>query len=165
MVKFILAQTSGVHLSGILCYYPFNDSFTFNNICIRNCAVYSQQHNTWLHYLFLSQHNREERSQTEDGLQDTVGIRLSANTSRAVSQTTRNVLTATVPTASLTSIPKCAVRIYMIRRVVWTRSLFPMVLQLLSVTQHNTDVSLHLCFFLRTAGVHSLLEQCLFPFA
>lgn len=44
---------------------------------IQNRAVDSQRHNAWLHYLFLSQHNREERSPTEDGLQDAVGIRLS----------------------------------------------------------------------------------------
>lgn len=36
-----------------------------------------------------------------------------------------------------------------------------MVLQLLSIMQHNTDVSLHLCF-LCAAKVHSLLKQCLF---
>lgn len=77
MVKFILFQTSGVHLLDILCYSSFNDSFTISNICIQNCGISSQQRNAQLNYLFLSQHNRVELSQIEDGLRYTVGIKLS----------------------------------------------------------------------------------------
>lgn len=77
MVKYILVQISGVHLSDILCYSSFNDSFTVSNICIQNCGVSSQRRNAWLNYLFLSQHNRVEHSQIEAGLQYTVGIQLS----------------------------------------------------------------------------------------
>lgn len=77
MVKFILVPTSGVHLSDILCYYSFNESFTFSNIYIQNCGISSQRHNTQLNYLFLSQHNRAEHSQIEEGRQYTTGIGLS----------------------------------------------------------------------------------------
>lgn len=77
MVKFILAQTSGVHLSDILCYSSLNDSFTVGKICIQNCGVSSQRCNARLNYLFLSQPTRVECSQIEDGLEDTVGIKLS----------------------------------------------------------------------------------------
>lgn len=67
--KFIPAQTPGVHSSDILCYCSFNDSFIPSNICILKCGVSSRQHNSaLLNYLFLSQHNKVEHSQTEDGL-------------------------------------------------------------------------------------------------
>lgn len=66
--EFIPAETPGVHSSDILCYCSFNDSFILSNICILKCGVSSRQHNALLNYLFLSQHNKVEHSQIEDGL-------------------------------------------------------------------------------------------------
>lgn len=77
-----------------------------------------------------------------------------ANASRPISRTTCNVLTTSVPIKSLTSIPKHAVYIEMMRRVVWMVRLFPVGLWLLSIMLHNTHASFHLCF-LCAAKVHS----------
>lgn len=67
-VKFISAEAPGVHSSDILRHCSFNDSFILSNICILKSGVSSRQHNALLNYLLLSQHNKVEHSQIEDGL-------------------------------------------------------------------------------------------------
>lgn len=98
-----LTPNFGVHLSNISCYYSFNDSFTFSHICIQNRGVSRQWCKTLLSCSFLSQHNRVQHSQIEDGLQHTDGIRLLANTGRHISQATSHVLSIKVPVESLAS--------------------------------------------------------------
>lgn len=101
--KIYFTPNFGVHLSNILCCYSLNDSFTFSHICIQSRGVSRQWCKTLLSCSFLSQHERAQHSQIEDGLQDTDGIRLLANAGRHISQATSHVLSIMVPVESLTS--------------------------------------------------------------
>lgn len=136
MVKFILVQTSGVHLSDILCFSSFRDSVTVSNICIQNCGVSSQQRNAWLNYLFSFTASRG-RARAHRGWSSGHGW------NQTVWQTHPDPF---LKPRALFWLP-ASLHIWTIRRAVWTRRLFPVaLLQLLPIMQHNTDVSLHLCF-------------------
>lgn len=136
MVKFILVQTSGVHLSDILCYSSFSDSFTISNICILNCGVSSQQGNAWLNYLFSFTASRY-RAWSHRGWSSGHGW------NQTVWQTHPDPF---LKPHAIFWLPT-SLHIWTIGRAVWTRRLFPVALpQVLSIMQHNTDVSLHLCF-------------------
>lgn len=148
MVEFILVQTSGVHLSDILCYPSFNDSFTVSNICIQNCGGSSQRRYARLNYLFLSQHNRVEHSQIEDGPQYTVGIKLSGKHIQTHFSNHMQCFDYQRACGVINKHPKmCCPYLNDQEGYIGDE---PVRLQLLSIMQHNTDVSLHLCFLWAT---------------
>lgn len=115
--------------------------FYLYNIIIQTCGVSGQWRTVfWMIFFF---HSRVKLEMALSTLSESDCL---ASASRPTSQTTWNVLTSNVPIESFTGILKRAVHIYAISRAVWMMKLFPMVLQLLSIMQHKTDVSLHLCF-------------------